>query len=263
MKRCPEKLIVCSNGGMLKEGGAMFEDYRFAKAATLGFFRPFAINVMFIAVFLGLADRVKAAYLPIDNLYGPACSQSSKVSYPDMSDYIDETWYYLLDSGQYHYLDNLQYNLMGESGYLLGHPTYPKLFERDSEQAVGFAGRGKADWLGSGGGPAAIVEYAVLRRRFNAGDLIDKVRYYYLDRGQYYYLDKDQYNLLGGLGYMFGRPSYLTLNDWGFRQDGRPGPFHSPEPTTIGFLGLGALLIYTSRRYNEGRQGKLTEPNRR
>jgi len=241
----------------------MSENCRFVKAVTLGFLRPLIISGMFIAAFLGLADRVKAAYLPMDNLYGLAYSQSSKVSYPDMGDYIDKTWYYLLDYGQYDYLDNRQYNLMGESGYLLGHPAYPKLFERDSEQTVGFAGRAKMSWFGFGGQQAAIVEYAVLCSRFNPGDLIDKVRYYYLDKGQYYYLDKEQYTLLGGLGYMFGRSSYLIQHDWGFRQAGRPGTFHSPEPTTIGFLGFGALLIVTSRRYNEGRRGKLTKPNRR
>lgn len=241
----------------------MCEDYRFATAVTLGFLRPLIISGMFIAASLGLADKVNAAYLSLDNLYGPAYSKSSKVSSSDMSDYIDRAWYYLLDYGQYDYLDNQQYNLMGESGYLLGHPAYPKLFERGSEQAVGFVGRAKMSWLGSGDGQAAIVEYAVLYSDFKAGDLIDKVRYDYLDKGQYYYLDKAQYTLLGGLGYMFERTSYPTQHNWDLRQVGRPGPFHSPEPTTIGFLGFGALLIVTSRRYNEGRRGKLTEPNRR
>jgi len=97
---------------------------------------------------------------------------------------------------------------MGELGYLLGHPCYPKLYERDSEQALGFTNRQHTGWFSLGGGQVPISEYAVWSYHFNAGDYIDRGRYYYLDKGGYYYLDREQYNWLGGLGYMFERPSY-------------------------------------------------------
>ncbi len=240
----------------------MREDCRIEGTMKSRFLKPFAVCVMLISSSFGFTGRANAAYLSADTLCNPVYSQSSNVSHPDMGDYIDRTWYYLLDFGQYDYLDNRQYNLMGESGYLLGHPAYPRLFERNSEQAVGFAGKTKSDWFASGGRQSAIFAYAELCRGFNAGDLIDKIRYYYLDEGQYYYLDNEQYNLLGGLGYMFGRPSDLSQYNQSLRLLGRPAYFHNPEPATIGFLGFGALLIVTSRRYNEGRRGK-TEPNRR
>ena len=120
-------------------------------------------------------------------------------------DYLDRGWYYLLDDGQYYYLDRGQYNLLGGLNYLLGHPCYPKLFERDLDQAVGFTNRLNTGWFNFGGGQVPISEYAVWSRYFNAGDYIDKGRYYYLDKGRYYYLDRWQYDLLGGLGYMFER----------------------------------------------------------
>jgi len=39
------------------------------------------------------------------------------------------------------YLDRGQYNLLGGLSYQLGHPCYPKLFEKDLDQAVGFTNR--------------------------------------------------------------------------------------------------------------------------
>ena len=71
---------------------------------------------------------------------------------------------------------------------------------------------------------------------FNAGDYIERKRYYFLDKGQYRYLEREQYNLLGGLGYSFGRPYYQIRVEGGIGQ-----VVATPEPSTIGFLGLGAL----------------------
>ncbi len=130
-------------------------------------------------------------------------------------DYLDRGWYYLLDYGQYSYLDKGQYNLRGE--------------------------------LGVGGQQVPISDYVVWSRYFNTGDYIDRVRYYYLDKGQYYYLDRGQYNLLGGLGYTFGRPSYQTWYDWGYYQSVSISA--TPEPSTILYLGLGIFGILALKRY--------------
>ncbi len=40
-------------------------------------------------------------------------------------DYTDRGWYYCLDERQYYYLDKIQYNLLGGTSYMLGHPCYP------------------------------------------------------------------------------------------------------------------------------------------
>jgi len=194
---------------------------------TLGIAGLAAIAILF------LAGRVNATYLYSD------CAPSG--------DYLDRGWYYLLDEGQYYYLDSGQYNLLGGLSYQLGHPCYPKLFERDLAQAIGFTNSVNAGWFSLYGGQVPIVEYAVWSYHFNAGDYIDKRRYYFLDKGQYYYLDRGQYNLLGGLGYTFGRLYYQRPYDW--------SPYQSvsisvtPEPPTIGFLGLGALVVLGSRKY--------------
>jgi hypothetical protein len=140
------------------------------------------------------------------------------------------------------YLDRGQCNLLGELGYLLGHPCYPKLFERDLDQAVGFTNRVNTGWFSLYGGQVPISEYAVWSYHSNAGDYIDRKRYYFLDKGQYRYLDRGQYNLLGGLGYSFGRPSYQRQYDWGYYQSG--GQYAIPEPSTIAFLALGALRVF-------------------
>ncbi len=102
-----------------------------------------------------------------------------------------------------------------------------------------------------------LSEYAVWSYHFNAGDYIDRGRYYFLDRGQYYYLDEGQYNLLGGLGYSFERPHYQRQYDWDYYQPG--GQCAIPEPSTIGFLGLGALVVLGSMRY---RKDKSPHPSR-
>jgi hypothetical protein len=68
------------------------------------------------------------------------------------------------------------------------------------------------------------------------------------------YLDREQYNWLGGLGYMFGRPYNQRRYDWSFYQFVGQCPI--PEPSTIGYLGLGALGILALR--NKRRAGGAT-----
>jgi len=188
---------------------------------------------------LGLAGRVRATYLHLDS--APAYAERCNAG-----DYIDRGWYYLLDEGQYYYLDRGQYNLLGELGYLLGHSCYPKLYERDLDQAVGFTNRVNTGWFSLDGEQVPISEYAVWSYHFNAGDYIDRGWYYYLDSGRYYYLDEVQYSWLGGLGYMFERPHYQRQYDWVYYQSVVRCAI--PEPSTIGFLGLGALGVLATRR---------------
>jgi len=223
----------------------MDEDSHIKRAVTQRFVRASGICGLAIVASLGLDSRVRATYLHLD------CAPAYAERY-NAGDYIDREWYYLLDDGQYYYLDKGQYNLLGELGYLLGHPCYPKLFERGSDQAVGFTNRVNTSWFSLYGGQVPISEYAVWSRYFNVGDYIDKVQYYYLDKGQYYYLDEVQYNLLGGSGYTFGRPYYQTRYDWGFYQS--VGQCPVPEPSTIGFLGLGALVVLGSKKYRKERK---------
>ena len=145
--------------------------------------------------------------------------------------------------------------MLGELGYLLGHPCYPKLFEREVDQAVRFTNRVNTSWFSFSREHVPICKYAVWSRYFNAGDYIDRGQYYFLDRGQYYYLDREQYNLLGGLGYSFGRPSYQRQYDWGYYQwRGGSDVRAIPEPSTIGFLGLGALVVLGFKKYRNDKK---------
>jgi len=217
------------------------------QAYTQRFIRRFGIGGLSIIASFGLADRVNATYFHLDGARSPAYAERHNAG-----DYIDRGWYYLLDDGQYYYLDKGQYNLLGELGYLLGHPCYPKLFERDFDQAVGFTNRVNTGWFSLRGGQVPISEYAVWSYHSNAGDYIDRVRYHFLDKGRYYYLDREQYNLLGGLGYSFGRPHYQRQYDWVYYQwRGGSEVRAIPEPSTIGFLGLGALGVLGSLRYRK------------
>ena len=224
------------------EGIIMDEDSRTTGGITHRFLRGLGIGGLAAIASLGLASRVHATSFDFDGV--PA------------GDYIDREWFHLLDDGQYQYLDRGQYNLLGELGYLLGHPCYPKLFERDSDQAVGFTNRQHTAGFSFGGGQVPISEYVVWSRYFNAGDYIDRGRYYFLDEGQYRYLDRGQYNLLGGLGYSFGRPHYQRQYDWDYYQSGGQCPV--PEPSTIGFLGIGALGVLGLKKY---RKEKSPQPS--
>jgi len=234
------------------QGTITDEDSHTAGAVTLRFLRTLGIGGLAAIASLVLADRVNATYFHSDGARAPTYAECYNAG-----DYLDRAWYYLLDEGQYHYLDKGQYNLMGELGYMLGHPCYPKLYERDLDQAVGFTNRVNTGWFSLYGGQVPISEYHVWSRYFNAGDYIDRGWYYFLDKGRYYYLDRGQYNWLGGLGYSFGRPYYQIRYDWGFYQFGQSGQCAIPEPSTIGFLGLGALVVLGSLEYRKERDREV------
>ena len=218
---------------------------RTAAAMTCRFLRGLGVGGISIITLLALAGRADATYL-----HSEIGGDEIAPNYFNAGDYLDRVWYYFLDEGQYLYLDKAQYNLMGGLSYQLGHPAYPKLFERIPEQTVGFTNGTSTAWLGSPDGRVTIIEYPLLYSNFNAGDYIDKVRYYFLDKGQYYYLDRDQYNLLGGLGYLFGRSYYQGLYDWDSYPHQKPGGRPTPEPSTIGFVILGAFIISAFKRRN-------------
>jgi len=186
------------------------------------FLRKLVIGGLSVIASIGLADRANATYF-IDGARA--------------STYIDKELYHLLDDGQYHYLDRGQYNVRGELGYLLGHSYYPKLFERELNQAVGFMNRVSTAGFSVRGGQVPISEYIILSSYYKAGDDIDRRRYYFLDKEQYYYLERGQYDLFGGLGYSFERS-----------EGGIAKVVATPEPSTIGFLGLGALVILVLKR---------------
>lgn len=192
--------------------------------------RGFSIAGLAAIVSLGLVDRVNATYFHWDGA----------------GNYLDIGCYYLLDDGQYYYLDRGQYNLLGGLSYRLGHPCYPKLYERESEQAIGFTNSVNTAWFSLHGGQVPISEYAILSYHFNAGDYIDRVRYYYLDKGRYYYLDRGQYNLLGGLGYSFGRLYCPRPYVWIPHESVSISA--TPEPSTILYLGLGVFGALARRR---------------
>lgn len=229
--------------------------------------RKFIIGGLAALVSIGLAGRVDARYVNLDCAYPTyvKCRDASRFldlnafvdgmyiggtrqfitgryggwyGHLNAGDYIDKWWYSYLDEGQYYYLDRGQYKLLGGLSYLLGHPSYPKLYERRSEQAVGFTNRRGAGWFGACwkfqvvskpvwlsneigasfsnvcieyAGPLPVSRYVVRRSCFNPGDYIDKWRYYYLDKGRYRILDEIQYKWLGGMAYLFESPS---IGNW-------------------------------------------------
>jgi len=233
------------------------------------FLRKTVIAFLAIAASIGLSNKVNATYIDLDctnPVYdecggafrtcdldafadgvcagGPRRTITSWYSHFNTGDYIDERWYYYLDEGQYYYLDRAQYKLLGGANYVLGHPCYPKLYERRSDQGIGFTNRGGIYWLGGGlrtfqfvgksvrlsnrigypfdnagvgcGGSEPISNYVIWGCCFNTGDNIEKWRYYYLDKGRYYALDETQYKWLGGMAYLFESTRYRGWYAYGF-----------------------------------------------
>jgi hypothetical protein len=188
-------------------------------------------------------------------------------------DYLDRWWYHNLDEGQYYYLDVTQYKLLGGLSYILGHPCYPKLYERRLEQAVGFidiGGKGCLPWFDSGWdyltvcepgslchtgkgciGQMPVSNYIIWHSCFKPGDHIQKFRYRYLDTGRYYFLDEIQYKWLGGLAYLFETPSignqyifdYKHVNvSWHSDNSSNASDSGSSMPAKSGSATAGCLL---------------------
>jgi hypothetical protein len=184
-------------------------------------------------------------------------------------DYLDKEWYQYLDEGQYYYLDRTQYKLLGGASYILGHPCYPKLYERRSGHTAGFTNRRRIhipwydcywDYLSSsactGYNGIPIDNYVVWHSYLKPGDNIEKLRYRYLDKWRYYILDVTQYKWLGGLAYEFetihSRNWYMydslyCYNFYGLLKKINKESMSTPEPATIAFMGLGVLGLLILR----------------
>ncbi len=196
------------------------------------FVKYLGIGVLAAIILVGLVDNANAAYFLSD--------------FARAGTYIDSQWYRFLDYGQYYYLDKGQYYLIGELGYFLGHPFYPRLYEKDVEQKIGFTNIINKGWFIFLAEQFPIDEHAVRSSYyFNAEDSIFKQRYYFSDIGQYNYLEKRQYNLLGGSAYLFRSPCFPGQLGTGI---GTSDVVANPEPATIVFLGLGALGIVALRK---------------
>ena len=205
--------------------------FKFVQTIAQHLTRYLGIGVFTIIISLGLTDKVQATYLLSD--------------FNHTGTYIDSQWYHFLDHGQYYYFDKGQYLLIGELGYFLGHPFYPKLYEGDVDQKIGFSNTINKGWFIFLGEQFPVSEYDMKSSYyFNAGDSIFKQRYYVSEKGWYNYLEKRQYNLLGGSACSFRLHHYRRQSVAGIQT---PDVVTNPEPSTIVFLGLGAMGIVLLR----------------
>jgi len=180
------------------------------------FSRGLGIGGLAAIVSLGFADKVYATYYYSD--------------YARDGTYIDKERYYLLDYGQYYYLDREQYNLIGEWGYLPGHPFYPKLYEKELGRTVGFTNIVNKGLFIVYGEQVPFSGYSI-RSSYNFNS-----RNYFHRRRNY---------LLSGSDYSLGRSYYQRQLETGIKI----AEVHPvPEPSTIGFLGLGVFGILALRK---------------
>ena len=196
------------------------------------FVRYIGVVLLTAIIFPGLANKAKAASMLSD--------------FSRASSYIDNQWYHFLDHGQYQYLDRGQYHLIGELNYFLGHQFYPGLYEKDMGQTIRFTNILNKGWFMFLDEQFPVNEHTFKNNYyFNAQDSIDRQHYYFSDKGQYNYLEKRQYNLLGGLAYSYRYP-YHRRQLAGEMET--IDVVTNPEPSTIAFLGLGALGIALLRK---------------
>jgi hypothetical protein len=206
--------------------------FKLARTITPNPAKYLGICILAVLISFVVTDQVNATYLLSD--------------FTSAGTYIDNQWYHILDHGQYHYLDKGQYNLMGELGYLLGHPFYPKLYEKEVEQKLRFTNLINKGWFIFLSEQFPINRYDVrINHYFNTDDSVFSQFYYFSDKGQYNYLEKRQYNLLSGTAFLFRHPFYRTQTG---KEIKTLGIITNPEPSTIVFLGLGAIGIVLSRK---------------
>lgn len=202
------------------------------QAISKHFVRYIGIVLLTAIIFPGLANKAKAT--------------SMLSNFSRASTYIDSQWYYFLDHGQYQYLDRGQYHLIGELSYFLGHQFYPRLYEKDMDQKIRFTNILNKGWFMFSDEQFPVNEHALQNNYyFNAQDSIDRQLYYFSDKGWYNYLEKEQYNLLGGLAYSYRYPYYRRHLGEGIETI---DVVINPEPSTIGFMGLGTLGILALRK---------------
>ncbi|MHC4534428.1 MAG: PEP-CTERM sorting domain-containing protein [Planctomycetota bacterium] len=173
------------------------------------FSRGLGIGGLAVIVSLSFTDKVHATYYHLD--------------YARAAAYIDSQWYYFLDYGQYYYLDREQYNLIGKLDYFLGHPFYPKLYETELGRTVGFTNilnKGRFIFYGE---QVPFSGYSI--------------------RSSYNFNSRNYFHIR--LNYSLGRSYYQRQLETGIKI----AEVHPvPEPSTIGFLGLGVFGILALRK---------------
>ncbi|MHC4241508.1 MAG: PEP-CTERM sorting domain-containing protein [Planctomycetota bacterium] len=188
------------------------------------FSKGLGIGLLATIVSLGFADKVYATYYHSE--------------YARDAAYIDSQWYYFLDYGQYYYLDREQYNLLGELGYFLGHPFYPKLYEKELGQTIGFTNilnKGRFIFYGE---RVPFSGYSIRSSdNFNTGNYFHRRRNY----------------LLGGSDYSLGRSYYQRQLETAVAT---AEVNTVPEPSTIAFLWLG--ILGTAVLKNKNRTKRVT-----
>ena len=194
--------------------------------------RLFGIGVLAIIISLSLTAKANAIYLMSD--------------FARTGTYIDKGRYYFLDYGQYYYLDKGQYQIIGELGYYLGHPFYPRLHEKGIHQKIGFTNTINQAWFIFLAEKFPVSDYNLKSSCcFNAAEAIYRKHYYFSDMIKYNYLDKMQYSLLSTSAYSSGYPFYQKQ----FVGTAHPSNVAAnPEPSTIAFLALGAVGMIILRK---------------
>ncbi|MDT8300183.1 MAG: PEP-CTERM sorting domain-containing protein [Sedimentisphaerales bacterium] len=196
------------------------------------FIRYIGILLLTTIIFHGLAIKAKAT---------PVLSDFSRAG-----TYIDNQWYSFLDHGQYQYLDRGQYHSIGKPDYFLGFPLYPKIDDKEFDQSVGFTNIVNKGRFAFWGTQVPIIRYALWSTYdFSHKDYFYNRPYYFSDKGQYNYLEKGQYNLLGVLPNSFNRTYYRNQLQ---TETTTTNVITNPEPSTIGFFGLGAIVVIVLRK---------------
>lgn len=214
------------------------------------------------------ADRLSAF---VDNMGFGCAGQFTTVGrcdrwcgYCNPGDYIDRVRYYCLDKGQYYYLDRRQYNLLGGRSYLLGHPCYPLWhgfywWRRVAREWVYFYGRFTI--FGEPAQPGDVL------RAFIAGDGHERIRVgEFTVSTEGWYGDMRVFGDIPLTAYKEGAlpNEMITFEAWDENAESwfpteilyglpiwtshgariRVDVNAIPEPSTIGFLGLGALGVW-------------------
>jgi hypothetical protein len=189
--------------------------FRAVQTIAKNFSRALLIGGLVVIVSLGFADKAHAIYYHSD--------------YARNASNIDSRGYYFLDYGQYYYLDREQYHLFGELDYFLGFLFYPKLYGKEPGLTAGFTNK------------VNTARFIFLREQvpFDRHALWNS---YNLNNGAFIY--RRRYYLSGGLDYSLGRAYYQRQLETRIAAVELNAV---PEPSTIGFLCLGALGIVVLR----------------
>jgi hypothetical protein len=136
--------------------------------------------------------------------------------------------------------------VIGKPDYFLGFPLYPKLYDKELNHSIGFTNIVNKRKFAFWGEQVPIIRYSLWSSYdFSYKDYFYNRPYYFSDKGQYNYLEKGQYNLLSGSTYSLRSPYYPGQLGTGIET---LDVAINPEPSTIIFLGLGAIGIVILRK---------------